>query len=277
MDQAIGSVYILCNEIMPGWIKVGRTQHGLANQHAHRMTRRTRLSTPFEVVYEVKCQGAIKLERSLHDKLQLYRCPGKTYYTYPVDYEYPVENAIWELERLYFPYMSIEDATFLLETLHFDYQETSEWMPENNHPWNQKAKQLLLQLPDDDADEYDFRYNSVPDDCLYVLQLMEWGLNTRTVRKSSQLPLDDSQWTNSERMTAWRANQWHDGYEYALVYMPDIERQMYTFKSMNPKQIMLFLMVYPRNHPQEAINPVMDAFMDADDPVTRTICLFESE
>lgn len=82
------------------------------------------------------------------------------------------------LESLHFPHLSIEAATLLLESLYFDFDDVSEPLRENNHPWNQKAKQLLLQLPDDDV-EYDSgrRYNRVDVDELYVLQLMNWGLN----------------------------------------------------------------------------------------------------
>ena len=184
MSEMMNSVYILFNKSLPGWIKVGRTQ-GLASQHARRMTRKTGVSEPFEVAYEVRCQNSDELEWSMHDELQEYRCSGQTFYAYPVDYEYPVENAIWMLERLHFPHLDIDAATLLIERLHFDFQETSEPLPENNHPWNQKAKQLLLQLPDDDVDmEYGSMkpYNQVSEDQLYVLQLMEWGLNTCTDR-----------------------------------------------------------------------------------------------
>ena len=105
------------------------------------------------------------------------------------------------LERLHFPHLNIDTAILLLERLHFDFDETSEPLPENNHPWNQKAKQLLLQLPDDDVEtEYGsiLPYNQVDEDRLYVLQLIEWGLNTCPSRPSWELPSDDSEWTESE-------------------------------------------------------------------------------
>ena len=280
MDARIGWVYILSNESMPSRIKVGRTQ-GLASQHAHRMTLRTGLSTPFQVAYEVRCQEADELEWSLHDALEPYRRPGETYTAYPIDYECSVENAIWELDRLHFPYLSIDDATLWLQRLHFNFKETSEPLEENNHPWNQKAKQFLLELPDDDdVREYGTHpYNQVETDRLYVLQLMEWGMFTCGGSEPSQLRLEDfggfdvSQWTNSQRMIKWRAQQWRDG-QYAFANMEFIQQQMFSFDfDMNPKQVMLFLMTYPGEHPQAAINPEMYEFMEAEDPATAAICL----
>lgn len=281
MDTRIGSVYILSNNSIPNRIKIGRTQ-GLASQHVHTMTLRTGLSTPFEVAYEVRCEKADELEWSLHDALEANRCPGETYYAYPIDYEYPVEAAIWELDRLHFPYLSIDAATLWLQRLHFNFQETSEPLEENNHPWNQKAKALLLQLPDDDdvREHVNHPYNQVETDRLYVLQLMEWGMFTCGGHEPSQLRLEDlggfdnSQWTNSQRMIKWRAQQWREG-QYAFANMSDIEQQMFSFNEyMTPKQIMLFLMAYPWEHPQEAINPEMYEFMEAEDPATAAMCLF---
>ena len=280
MDARIGSVYILSNDSIPNRIKIGRTQ-GLASQHAHKMTLRTGLSTPFQVAYEVRCEKADELEWSLHNALEASRCPGETYYAYPIDYEYPVEAAIWELDRLHFPYLSIDDATLWLQRLHFNFKETSEPLEENNHPWNQKAKQLLLELPDDDdvREHVNYPYNRVATDRLYVLQLMEWGLYTHTERETVQLRLldfggfDDSQLTNSERMIKWRAQQWREG-QYAFANMEFIQQQMNSFNCyMTPKQVMLFLMAYPEEHPEEAINGEMDIFETADDPATGAIFL----
>ena len=280
MDARIGSVYILSNDSMPSRIKIGRTQ-GLASQHAHRMTLRTGISTPFEVAYDVRCEKADELESSLHDALEAFRRPGETYYAYPVEYECPVENAIWQLDRLHFPYLSIDAATLWLQRLHFNFQETSEPLEENNHPWNQKAKQLLLKLPDDDdvREHVDYPYNRVKRDRLYVLQLMEWGLHTCTEREVSQFRLedlgdfDDSQSTNSERMMKWRDEQRSEG-QYAFANISDIEQQMNSFNwDMTPKEVMLFLMAYPGKHPEEAINAEMNVFETADDPATGAIFL----
>ena len=91
MAEMMGSVYILVNKSMPGWIKVGHTQ-GLASQHARRMTRKTGVSEPFEVAYEVRCERSEDLEQDIHRELQEYRRPGPTFYAYPIDYEYPLEG-----------------------------------------------------------------------------------------------------------------------------------------------------------------------------------------
>ena len=47
----------------------------------------------------------------------------------------------------------------------------------NQHPWNQKSKELLQMLPDD-AVEYESQepYNQPDPNQLYCLQLMDWGL-----------------------------------------------------------------------------------------------------
>ena len=278
MAKMMGSVYILVNKSMPGWIKVGRTQ-GLASQHARRMTRKTGVSEPFEVAYEVRCERSEELEQDMHRELQEYRRPGQTFYAYPIDYEYPVEDAIWMLEKLHFLHLNIDTAILLLERLHFDCNDTSEPLPENNHPWNQKAKQLLLQLPDDDVDtEYGSRhpYNQVDEDRLYVLQLMEWGLNTCPSRPSWELPSDASEWTESEWMMKWRDDQRRDGH-YAFADMDIVEEQMRSFiLDMTPKQIMLYLMVTPGEHPEEAIYGEMSVYEKTSDPSTGAIFLLHT-
>ena len=278
MAAMMGSVYILVNKSMPGWIKVGRTQ-GFASQHARRMTRKTGVSEPFEVAYEVRCERSDELEQDMHRELQEYRRPGPTFYAYPIDYEYPVEDAIWMLEKLHFPHLNIDTAILLLERLHFDFDKTSEPLPENNHPWNQKAKQLLLQLPDDDVDtEYGSRhpYNQVDEDRLYVLQLMEWGLNTSPSRPFWELPSDESEWTESEWMMKWRDKQRRDGH-YAFADMDIVEEQMRSFiLDMTPKQIMLYLMVTPGEHPEEAIYGEMSVYEKTSDPSTGAIFLLHT-
>ena len=242
------------------------------------MTRKTGVSEPFEVAYEVRCERSEELEEDMHRELQEYRRPGQTFYAYPIDYEYPVENAIWMLEKLHFPYLSIDAAILLLERLHFDFEETSEPLRENNHPWNQKAKQLLLQLPDDVETEYNSMvpYNQVDENRLYVLQLMEWGLNTYTGRSPSELPRDDYEWTETERMMEWRDEQRRDGH-YAFADMSIVEEQIRSFiLDMTPKQIMLYLMVVPEAHPEESIYGEMDVFEKASDPSTGAIFLLHT-
>ena len=277
ISAIIGAVYILVNKSMPGWIKVGRTQ-GLASQHARWMTRKTGVSEPFEVV-QVRCERSEELEQNMHRELQEYRRPGQTFYAYPIDYEYSVENAIWMLERLHFPHLSIDAAILLLERLHFDFEKTSEPLRENNHPWNQKAKQLLLQLPDDDVEtEYNSMvpYNQVGENRLYVLQLMEWGLNTSIGRSPWELPRDNWEWTESERMMKWRDDQQRDGH-YAFADMSIVEEQVRSFiLDMTSKQIMLYLMAFPGHHPEEAIYGEMSIFEEANAPSTGAMFLFHT-
>ena len=49
----------------------------------------------------------------------------------------------------------------------------------NRHPWNQKSKELLQELPDDaiDSDSQE-PYNQSDPAQLYCLQLMKWGMVT---------------------------------------------------------------------------------------------------
>ena len=264
----MGSVYILENQKMPGLIKVGRTR-GLASKVARCLTRNTGISEPFQVAYEVRCEDADELEQDFCRELQQYRRPGRQFY------EYPVENAIWILETFHFPYLSIEAAILCLERLHFDYDETSEPLKENNHPWNQKAKQLLLQLPENDVD-WEYGSECPWSDQLYVLQLMEWGLNTSTGRWYSELPSDEWEWTESERMMKWRDKQRQDG-QYAFADLQIVEEQMRSFiLDMTPKQIMLYLMAFPGHHPEEAICGEMSVFEEADDPSTGAIFLLHT-
>lgn len=253
----MGSVYILVNKDMPGLIKIGYTS-GLASKRAKQLSRPTGVPSPFEVAYEVRCEQFEELELDMHRELDEYRRPGREFF------EYPVENAIWMLERLHFQYMSIDDAIFLLETLHFDINYASESLPQNNHPWNQKAKELLLQLPDEEP------YNQPDPDQLYLLQLMDWGLNAGG-RWSSDLPCDRWEWTDSEIMQEWRYEQ--QG-QYPFADLEIVEQQMLSFVlDMTPKQIMLYLMVFPGHHPEEAICGEMNNFEKASNPSDGAIWL----
>ena len=76
MAEMMGSVYILGNKSMPGWVKVGRTQ-GLASQHARRMTRKTGVSEPFEVAYKVP-MSVCAYERTYSRACWMFGCkyPG---------------------------------------------------------------------------------------------------------------------------------------------------------------------------------------------------------
>ena len=134
----MAAVYILVNRDMPGLIKIGRTS-GTASERAKKLSQSTSVPSPFEVVYEIPCDQTKQLERTMHRQLAQYRRPRREFFECSVEY-----------------------AISLLEHYHLNIL--------NNHPWNQKAKELLQKLPKDEIEEID------PEQ-LYILQLMQWGLN----------------------------------------------------------------------------------------------------
>lgn len=144
----MASVYILVNKDMPGLIKIGRTS-GTASERAKKLSQSTSVPSPFEVAYETPCDQAKQLERTMHRQLNQYRRPRREFF------ECSVEYAISLLEH------------YSLDIL-------------NNHPLNQKAKELLIALES----------NEVPrDGTLYLLQLAEWGLqNLEDYQPSRQIP-----------------------------------------------------------------------------------------
>lgn len=134
----MASVYILVNKDMPGLIKIGHTS-GTAGERAKKLSQSTSVSSPFEVVHEIPCDQPEQLERVVHHQLAQYRRPRREFFECSVEY-----------------------AISLLEHYHLNIL--------NNHPWNQKAKELLQKIPDKELD-------GIYPDQLYVLQLMRWGLD----------------------------------------------------------------------------------------------------
>ena len=144
----MASVYILVNKDMPGLIKIGRTS-GTASERAKKLSQSTSVPSPFEVAYETPCDQAKQLERTIHRQLAQYRRPRREFF------ECSVEYAISLLEH------------YSLDIL-------------NNHPWNQKAKELLNKLPENEA----VAYPGTP----YLLQLAEWGLTYLPEYQTSKHP-----------------------------------------------------------------------------------------
>ena len=146
----MASVYILVNKDMPGLIKVGRTS-GTASERAKKLSQSTSVPSPFEVVYEIPCDQAKQLERTMHRQLAQYRRPRREFFECSVEY-----------------------AIFLLEHYHLNIL--------NNHPWNQKAKELLQKIPENEIE-------GIYPNQLYVLQLMQWGLNHLPEIKEMKQPM----------------------------------------------------------------------------------------
>ncbi len=145
----MASVYILVNKDMPGLIKIGRTS-GTASERAKKLSQSTSVPSPFEVAYETACDQAKQLERTMHRQLAQYRRPRREFF------ECSVEYAISLLEH------------YSLDIL-------------NNHPLNQKAKELLNRLPEDEVVAYP--------EALYLLQLAKWGLTYLPEYQTSTPPI----------------------------------------------------------------------------------------
>lgn len=146
----MASVYILVNKDMPGLIKIGHTS-GTAGERARKLSQSTSVPSPFEVVHEILCDQAKQLERTMHTQLAQYRRPRREFFECSVEY-----------------------AISLLEHCHLNVL--------NNHPWNQKAKELLEKLPEDEIE-------GIYPDQLYVLQLMQWGLDNLPAYTEESVPI----------------------------------------------------------------------------------------
>ena len=196
------SVYILVNKDMPGLIKIGRTS-GPASERAKKLSQSTSVPSPFEVAYEIPCDQPKQLERTMHHQLAQYRRPRREFFECSVEY-----------------------AISLLEHYHLDIL--------NNHPWNQTAKELLLELPDDEKEFNSGEpYNQIVSAELCVLQLMDWGLNS-----------------GNEEMQEWRER------ERRYTYLSDMDMKLIEFRlDMNPYHIMKYLMTDPAADPDSDFFP----------------------
>ncbi|MDE0684926.1 MAG: GIY-YIG nuclease family protein [Candidatus Poribacteria bacterium] len=137
------SVYILVNKDMPELIKIGRAS-GTASERAKKLSQSTSVPSPFEVVYESPCDQAKQLERTMHRQLAQYRRPRREFF------ECSVEYAISLLEH------------YSLDIL-------------NNHPLNQKAKELLTAL---ELDEKPYEGNCIS----YNSRSRDWRISMITNR-----------------------------------------------------------------------------------------------
>jgi hypothetical protein len=82
--RAVGFVYVLTNEFMPGLVKVGRTS-GLPEDRAKGLYE-TGVPGPFEVVYRSATSRPEAVERSAHELLGKYRTNSKReFFSVPVD------------------------------------------------------------------------------------------------------------------------------------------------------------------------------------------------
>lgn len=81
MDEKAGIVYILTNEAMPGYIKIGKTTTSV-EQRILELSRSTSVPLPFECYYAVRVADVSQVERALHDAFGDHRKnPKREFFT----------------------------------------------------------------------------------------------------------------------------------------------------------------------------------------------------
>ena len=93
-EVAIGYVYILENDSMPGLIKIGRTSRDSA-ERARELSSTTGVPTPFKVAFELPSAEYEQLEGAIHNRLAGYRVTSNREF-----FKYPVNKAISLLKKL---------------------------------------------------------------------------------------------------------------------------------------------------------------------------------
>ena len=81
MDEKAGIVYILTNEAMPGYIKIGKTTTSV-DQRVLELSRSTSVPLPFECYYAVRVADVSQVEKALHDAFGDHRKnPKREFFT----------------------------------------------------------------------------------------------------------------------------------------------------------------------------------------------------
>ena len=93
-EVAIGYVYILENDSMPGLIKIGRTSRDSV-ERARELSSTTGVPTPFKVAFELPSAEYEQLEGKIHNRLAGYRVTSNREF-----FKYPVNKAISLLKKL---------------------------------------------------------------------------------------------------------------------------------------------------------------------------------
>ena len=92
-ETAIGYVYILENEAMPGLIKIGKTSRD-STERARELSATTGVPTPFKVAFELSSADYGKLEKEMHNELADHRVASNREF-----FKYPIDKAITLLKR----------------------------------------------------------------------------------------------------------------------------------------------------------------------------------
>lgn len=81
MNEKTGIVYILTNEAMPGYIKIGKTTTSV-DQRVLELSRSTSVPLPFECYYAVRVADVSQVEKALHDAFGDHRKnPKREFFT----------------------------------------------------------------------------------------------------------------------------------------------------------------------------------------------------
>ncbi|PPA80806.1 hypothetical protein C4A76_25360 [Brevibacillus laterosporus] len=89
-----GFVYILINSLMPGLVKIGRTQIN-SQERAKQLSNSSGVPVPFVVAYDLYTGDCVQLERDLHEKLSDFRVNQNREF-----FRYPLNDAIKLLQEI---------------------------------------------------------------------------------------------------------------------------------------------------------------------------------
>lgn len=79
MATEYGFVYVLQNEAMNGYYKVGMTRRP-PHQRAEELSAATGVPMPFKVVYYAEVENPVAVERHVHSVLDDYRAEGREFF-----------------------------------------------------------------------------------------------------------------------------------------------------------------------------------------------------
>jgi len=115
-----GYVYILINESMPGLLKIGKTRRD--SRSRARELYKTGVPTPYQVAFELFCDGYDRTECQIHDELSDFRVNNNREF-----FRYPLDKAINLLQNLGNSSLE-EDAFAAIDITEGLISKYSQWM-----------------------------------------------------------------------------------------------------------------------------------------------------